>query len=151
MTLYFPRVEAEAPAKVAEQLTVPTPTGAGETVLVVEDEEAVRRLVVEVLQDSGYRVIPAANGEEATATLRSSRTIDFLVTDVGLPGLNGRQLAEIARQLRPDLPVLFLTGYAADATSRAAFLEPGMEMLTKPVEMTALVAKIAAMLSRPAA
>jgi len=89
-------------------------------------------LVTVVLEDLGYAVEVVDDADGAIPILASSRRIDLLVTDVGLPGLNGRQLAEIARQSRPGLPVLFMTGYAEKAQERSAFLESGMSMIAKP-------------------
>ena len=119
---------------------------AGETVLVVEDEPVVRDLIVEVLQDLGYRALEAADGPSGLKLLQSRRRIDLLVTDVGLPGLNGRQLADQARERRPDLKVLFITGYAENATLANGFLDPGMEMITKPFAVEALASKIRSMI-----
>ena len=87
----------------------------GETVLVIEDEASVRELVIEVLNDLGYRALEAADGPAGLQLLRAGERIDLLVTDVGLPGMNGRQVAEAARALRPGLKVLFITGYAESA------------------------------------
>ncbi|HEY8382513.1 MAG TPA: PAS domain S-box protein [Microvirga sp.] len=120
---------------------------AGETVLVVEDEPVVRSLIVEVLQDLGYTALEAADGLAGLRLLNNARTIDLLVTDVGLPGLNGRQLADQARERRPHLKVLFITGYAENAALAHGFLEPGMEMITKPFAVDALAAKIRSMIS----
>ncbi|TWB12244.1 signal transduction histidine kinase [Nitrospirillum amazonense] len=118
------------------------PEGAGEIVLVVEDDDSVRLLVLDVLQELGYTALHAADGRGALSVIESSSQIDLLITDVGLPGLNGRQLAEIARRRRPNLPVLFVTGYAANAAVRGDFLEPGMDMVMKPFAMDELAAKI---------
>jgi len=118
----------------------------GETVLVVEDEPVVRALIVEVLGDLGYQVIEAADGPSGLRYLESQRRVDLLVTDVGLPGLNGRQLADYARTHRADLKVLFITGYAENAAPASGFLLPGMEMITKPFAVETLAAKIRAML-----
>jgi CheY-like chemotaxis protein len=85
-----------------------------------------------VLEDLGYMVEVVSDADGALPVLASTRRLDLLVTDVGLPGMNGRQLAEIARQSRSDLPVLFMTGYAEKAQERSAFLEPGMSMIAKP-------------------
>jgi CheY-like chemotaxis protein len=119
---------------------------AGETVLVVEDEPVVRSLIVEVLEDLGYRTVEAADGPAGLKLLQSKRRIDLLVTDVGLPGLNGRQLADAAREGRPDLKVLFITGYAENATLAAGFLEPGMQMITKPFAVDVLAQKISSII-----
>jgi PAS domain S-box-containing protein len=122
------------------------PRGQGETVLVVEDDATVRLLVTEVLDELGYRYLEAADARTAIPILESAREIDLLVTDVGLPHMNGRQLAEIARQHRPELKVLFVTGYAENAAVRGGFLAPGMEMMTKPFALHALGAKIRALI-----
>jgi CheY-like chemotaxis protein len=120
--------------------------GTGQTVLVVEDELIVRRLVVEVLEDAGYRVLEAGDGPSGLTILESAEAIDLLVSDVGLPGLNGRQLADRARETRPDLKVLFITGYAENATLASGFLERGMEMITKPFAVDTLANKVQEML-----
>ena len=120
--------------------------GAGRTVLVVEDDPQVRMLILEVLRDLRYRAIEASNPEQALAALRAHTQVDLMVSDVGLPGMNGRQLAEIVRRNRPNLKILFMTGYAAEAAIRSEFLESGMEMLTKPFQLEGLIAKIREML-----
>ncbi|WP_024694671.1 response regulator [Pseudomonas syringae] len=119
---------------------------AGETVLIVEDDPAVRVLVSEVLSELGYTYIEAADSLTAVPVLESGQRIDLLISDVGLPGMNGRQLAEIARQLRPDLKVLFITGYAEHAAVRAGFLDTGMQMITKPFAFDHLTSKVREMI-----
>ncbi|MHB1204560.1 MAG: response regulator, partial [Rhodospirillaceae bacterium] len=111
------------------------------TVLVVEDEAVVRLLTVEVLNDLGYHALEAAEGNAALRILETSQQIDLLITDIGLPGLNGRQVADAARITRPKLPILFMTGYAESASSEN-FLDEGMEMVTKPVSMDVLTSRI---------
>lgn len=128
-----------------------TPTGAGETVLVIEDDMSVRLLVMQVLEELGYQGIETSDGRQAMPILESSRKIDLLISDVGLPGLNGRQLAEIARERRPDLPILFMTGYAKQAADQAAFLAGGMEIITKPFAIEQLGRRIGEILRRRAA
>ena len=127
---------------------VETPRGQGETILVVEDDATVRLLIVEVLDELGYNHLAAPDARVAIPLLQSDRRIDLLVTDVGLPHINGRQLAEIGRESRPDLKVLFVTGYAENATFWGGFLDPGMDMLTKPFALDALGAKIREMIER---
>ncbi|MFD2225231.1 PAS domain S-box protein [Microvirga arabica] len=141
--IYLPRhrgaaQEEPSPASHAE---VPR-AEAGETVLVVEDEPVIRNLIVEVLQDLGYRALEAPDGPAGLKILQSRQHIDLLVTDVGLPGINGRQLADAARETRPHLKVLFITGYAENATLANGFLNPGMEMITKPFAVEALANRI---------
>jgi CheY-like chemotaxis protein len=144
--LYFPRAVAVAEAE--EEVAAELPLGRGETVLVVEDDPTVRLLMVDVLDELGYRHLEAPHGNAALPILRSRQRIDLLLTDVGLPHMNGRQLAEIARGLRPGLRVLFVTGYAEKAAVRHGFLEPGMEMLTKPFALDALAMKVREMIER---
>jgi PAS domain S-box-containing protein len=118
----------------------------GEVVLVVEDETAVRALVVDVLQELGYHALEAVDGPSGLKLLQSNRRIDLLITDIGLPGLNGRQLADAARERRPDLKVLFMTGYAENATIANGFLDPGMEMMTKPFAIEMMATRIRAII-----
>ena len=115
----------------------------GETVLVVDDEPSVRMLVAEVLEDLGYAAIEAAGGPSGLRVLQSDARVDLLITDVGLPGgMNGRQVADAARVTRPGLKVLFITGYAENAAVGNGYLEPGMQVLTKPFVMEALASRI---------
>jgi PAS domain S-box-containing protein len=146
--LYLPRYRGavEDAAALAATDTAPAARD-GETILVVEDEASVRELVVQVLDDLGYRALEAADGPAGLQILRSSARIDLLVTDVGLPGMNGRQVAEAARTYRPDLKVLFITGYAESAAMAHGFLEPGMELVTKPFAVDALAGRIREMIS----
>jgi CheY-like chemotaxis protein len=111
-------------------------------VLVVEGDDSVRMLVVDLLKELGYRVVEAIDGVEAMPLIEGMGRVDLLISDVGLPGMNGRQLAEIALSVRPSLKILFITGYAATAASRADFLAPGMEMMTKPFAIDALAQKV---------
>ncbi|HFL2185186.1 TPA: response regulator [Pseudomonas putida] len=116
--------------------------GAGEHVLVVEDMASVRLSVAEVLTDAGYRCTLAETIEQALDHLREEAGIQLLLTDVGLPGISGRELADMARAYRPGLPVLFMTGYAETALDRQAFLGSGMDMLIKPFQISELLAKV---------
>ena len=126
----------------AADVGITAPTEAGETVLVIEDEPVVRNLVVEVLADLGYRAIEATDGPSGLEVLQSPQRIDLLITDVGLPGLNGRQVADAGRALRPGLKVLFMTGYAENTALPVDFLESGMAMITKPFAMETLAARV---------
>jgi len=145
--LYLPRHRGEMEAEdLNPALGDSQIAQANETVLVVEDEFVVRDLIVEVLQELAYRTLEAEDGPAALKLLQSTQRIDLVITDIGLPLLNGRQVIEAARQLRPDLKVLFMTGYAENAAIAEGFLEPGMSMITKPFAMEALAAKIREML-----
>jgi PAS domain S-box-containing protein len=142
--LYLPRHHGEGEdAEEALSASIEEHRSAhGEVVLVVEDETAVRELVIDVLEELGYCPVQAHDGLAGLKLLQSDMRVDLLVTDVGLPGLNGRQLADYAREHRPGLKVLFMTGYAEIATMANGFLEPGMQMITKPFAIEALATRI---------
>jgi signal transduction histidine kinase/DNA-binding response OmpR family regulator len=144
MCLYLPRHLGETPAgDAAAEGAAGFESGFGETVLVIDDEPTVRLLVVDLLQDAGYRMLEAGDGVAGLKILQSDMRIDLLITDVGLPGgMNGRQVADAARVLRPKLKVLFITGYAENAIIGNGHLEPGMQVITKPFAMEALAAKV---------
>ncbi len=111
--------------------------------LIVDDEPSVRMLVTEVLEDLGYTAIEAADSVAGLKVLQSDVRIDLLVTDVGLPGgMNGRQMADAGRERRPDLKVLFITGYAENAVLGNGHLHPGMQVLTKPFVLETLATRI---------
>jgi nitrogen-specific signal transduction histidine kinase/CheY-like chemotaxis protein len=144
MCIYFPRHGEDAPLE-EETVNLPTPepTGDGEVVLVIDDEPIIRMLITEVLQDSGYTVIEAPDGPAGVRVLDSNARIDLLITDVGLPGgMNGRQVADAARVSRPDLKVLFITGYAENAVVGNGHFETGMFVLSKPFPMEALANRV---------
>ncbi len=145
--LYLPR-HADVAAIEAVQTPQNIPRAEqGESVLVVEDDQAVRMLVLNVLDELGYRAHPASDARTAIPLLESSLRIDLLVTDVGLPGLNGRQLAEVARQFRPGLKVLFMTGYAEKVAEKQHFLDDATDMIAKPFTIEALANKIRDMIN----
>ncbi|WP_236192719.1 PAS domain-containing hybrid sensor histidine kinase/response regulator [Pseudomonas glycinae] len=147
--LYLPRLYAlEAEQPVIEALTEAPALATGETVVVVEDDPAVRMLVMDLLKELGYLAHEAEDAKGALPLLESDLRVDLLVTDVGLPGMNGRQMAEIARQHRPGLKVLFMTGYAQKAAERQGFLEDGMDMVAKPFSIEQLAGKIRTMISQ---
>ena len=144
--LYLPRFQGESlPHTPADTEQAPNAVE-GETVLIVEDDPAVRVLVSAVLSELGYGFVEAGDADGAMPILDSEQRIDLLISDVGLPGMNGRQLAEIGRQYRPDLKVLFITGYAEHAAVRGGFLDPGMQMITKPFTFDLLTAKVREMI-----
>jgi PAS domain S-box-containing protein len=148
--LYLPRLHAMEPEDVLMPVTGEAPAAiAGETVVLVEDDPAVRMLVLDLLNELGYHAHEAEDAKTALPLLESDLRVDLLVTDVGLPGMNGRQLAEIARQHRPDLKVLFMTGYAETAAERQGFLEEGMDMVAKPFSIDLLANKIRTMIGQP--
>lgn len=149
--IYLPRHTGEVveAGEAATDSVVPAPAAGGETILVVDDEPLVRMLVVEQLEELGYAVIEADDGPSAMRIIDSKQPIDLLVTDVGLPrGMNGRQLADAARQRRPGLEVLFVTGYAENAVLNHGHLEPGMHIMTKPFEMEIFAQRVRDLIDR---
>jgi PAS domain S-box-containing protein len=145
--LYLPRHQGDSAVEHAAAVKAAEHAATGETVLVVEDEPVVRGVILEILHDQGYRTLEAADGPSGLRILRKDKRIDLLITDVGLPGMNGRQLADQARETRPDLKILFITGYAESVAIADGFLQPGMEMITKPFDLDNLSRRIRAMIS----
>jgi PAS domain S-box-containing protein len=133
-----PPLHASAPPSRAE---------AGETILVVDDEQAVRQLIIEVLRDLGYATLEAEDGASGLAILQSGARIDLLVSDVGMPGgMNGRQMADAGRLARPELKVLFITGYVENAVLGTGDLGPATHVLTKPFAMDMLAGRVQAII-----
>jgi len=149
--IYLPRcADADQMTLQGEQSAEVEHAKLGETVLVVDDEQTVRMLITDVLEELGYVAIDVGDGKAGLQVLESKRHIDLLITDVGLPGgMNGRQLADAGTSLRPDLKVLFITGYAENAVIGDGHLKAGMHVLTKPFSMDALANRITSILSSP--
>jgi PAS domain S-box-containing protein len=145
--LYLPRHHSEIAVEHAAAATAAQHAATGETVLVVEDEPVVRGVILEMLGEQGYRTLEAVDGPAGLRLLRGDARVDLLLTDVGLPGMNGRQLADQAREMRPGLKVLFITGYAESAAIADGFLQPGMEMITKPFDLGNLSRRVRTMVS----
>ena len=148
MCLYFPRhYLGEAETSSGEAPIAPAPAQTGKTVLIVDDEPTVRMLVLDVLGELGFTGIEAQDGPSGLRVLQSDARIDLLITDVGLPGgMNGRQLADAARTTRPDLPILFITGYAENAIIGNGQLAQGMRLLTKPFVVETLARRLLEMI-----
>lgn len=146
VSLFLPRFIGEPQAQEPLNPTLLPFANAGETVLIVEDDPAVRVLVSAVLKELGYGFIEAEDANTAVPIIESEQRIDLMISDVGLPGMNGRQLAEIGRQIRPELKVLFITGYAEHAAVRGGFLDPGMQLITKPFTFDLLTATVREMI-----
>ncbi|PPQ31141.1 ATP-binding protein [Rhodopila globiformis] len=160
--LYLPRVEAgpEDAVAVAQPRLQPKPAAPVEpaTVLLVEDEEVIREITAEALRELGFRVIEANDGPDGLEALQrelaasEAGAVSLLLTDVGLPGgLNGRQLADAAREMVPGLPILLITGYAGDALNQQGRPGPDMAVLLKPFDLEVLADKVESMIGRRAA
>jgi PAS domain S-box-containing protein len=141
--IYLPRLQAAASSALPMDSVGVESGGAGEMILVVEDQDDVRAFAMEMLTSLGYQVSGAPDGITALQLAGQLSRIDLLFTDVGLPnGLNGRQLADELRRLRPELPVLFTTGYARNAIVHHGRLDPGVELLVKPYTQLDLARKV---------
>jgi CheY-like chemotaxis protein len=141
--IYLPRAHAVTASDEDKPEETPVRGSSNETVLVVEDDADVRTYSCDTLRDLGYTVVEAENGRAGLRALQSNPAIRILFTDIGLPGgMNGRQLSEEARKLRPDLKVLFTTGYARNAIVHEGRLDPGVELITKPFTQSALATKL---------
>ncbi|MFZ0837622.1 MAG: ATP-binding protein, partial [Xanthobacteraceae bacterium] len=148
--MYFPRViepRETVPTPAANAKAEPAPrAGTQETILLVEDDDTVNRFALEVLQDLGYTVLTATDAPQALSLL-DNHEIDLLFTDVVLPGgMNGRNLAEVAVKKKPDIKVLFATGYTRNAIIHHGRLDPDVEVLMKPYTYDVLARKIRAVL-----
>ncbi|MDN6860471.1 ATP-binding protein [Pseudomonas sp. CAN2814] len=147
VTLYFPR--GNSVVSIPDAPTPPNePARQQLCVLVVEDNDLVRMLTVEVLEEIGYQVLQAEDAEEALPILQGDARIDLLLTDVGLPGMNGEELAVAAREARPQLPILFATGFAEIVHIDGSELATRMSMIAKPFSIDALRDKVNGMLGR---
>lgn len=147
--IYIPSVEEEA-ADLIEDERLPTDDFTGsETILVVEDDERLLALGRKILTQKGYRILGAKSGEEALEVYKAADTrIDLLLTDVVMPGMNGRELAEHMESLRPGLKVLYMSGYTDDTITRHGVLPEGIEFLEKPFTMEGLARKVRGVLDR---
>jgi CheY-like chemotaxis protein len=139
--VYLPAVRDEKTGAVSEQPET-VMIGSGETILVVEDEDAVRRLTIQILRRLEYDVIEARSGEECLGIARSSQHIDLLLSDVIMPGMNGRQLYERVAELRPGIHALFMSGYTENIIAHHGILEEGIQFIPKPFTEVALSRKI---------
>jgi PAS domain S-box-containing protein len=145
--LYLPRHHGEIAVRPRASRKQADHAASGERVLVIEDEPVVRGVIVEMLVGIGYQAVEAVDGPAGLKILCTDQRIDLLVTDVGLPGMNGRQVADQAREIRPELKILFITGYAENAAISDGFLQAGMELVTKPFDLDHLAGRIRGMIA----
>lgn len=142
--IYLPRHQGDAQADElvhsAEEMLRPEGT---QTILLVDDEPLIRMVAAEALEELGYTVIEASDAAAALKVLNSDRSLNLLITDVGLPnGMNGRQLADAGRDVRSGIEVLFITGYAENAVLNHGHLDAGMHVMTKPFQMEAFTRRV---------
>jgi CheY-like chemotaxis protein len=142
--VYLPRFHGQATAD--DPLVAPSPRGqTGECILVAEDDADVRAYVVDTLGGMGYDVLEAAGGEDALRLMKEYKNIGLLLTDVVMPGMNGRKLAEEAAHLHPGLKVLYMTGYSRNAIVHQGRLDPGVDLIQKPLsheQLSTMVRKV---------
>jgi CheY-like chemotaxis protein len=145
--IYMPRYTRQAVGEEDEQQPIPTAIGQLETILVTEDDADLRGYLVETLRDLGYRVRAVADGAAALAIIADvSQPIDLLLTDVVMPAMNGRELAQKAAESRPHLKILYMTGYSRNAVVHHGRLDEGVELLQKPITQAQLATRIRDML-----
>lgn len=146
--IYLPRYDGDVALESVSPDQVGEHRATGQTILVVEDESVVRGIMIEMLLNEGYRILEATDGPSGLQILNQEIRVDLLVTDVGLPGMSGREFADYAREVRPDLNILFVTGYAHSAAMAKGFLKPGMDMITKPFDIDKFSQRVRDMVSR---
>ncbi|RJQ40248.1 MAG: PAS domain S-box protein [Nitrospiraceae bacterium] len=142
--IYLPvfKTEAVKEAKPAEAAGIPLSRGT-ETILLAEDEKSVRRLISDVLKESGYKVIEAVDGEEAVSKFMENKDrIDLLLLDVVMPKMSGREAYEIIKKVKPDIKLLMTSGYSADFISTKGIIEEGLNFLAKPMSPVNLLKKV---------
>ena len=147
--VYLPAIQDPVELAPAAQ---PAPAGsAGEVILVVEDEESVRTMIARTLEAEGYQVREAGDGQEALALLEENAgAVDLIITDLAMPQVSGRELAERVGRSRPDLPVLFISGYTDDEMIRRGLIEPNQPFISKPFTPDTLAARVRALLDQAA-
>ena len=144
--LYLPRCFSAASEAAFVSPAERVQQGSGETILVVEDDPNVRAYVVEALSGVGYRVVEASDAEDALVVFASNPEIHLMLTDVVMPGMNGRALADMIRQSRPTVKTLFMTGYSRNAIVHQGRLDPGVSLIQKPFSQASLAARIRSLL-----
>ena len=148
--IYLPRVDEAVSTAVAAPPAA-APLGGSETIVLVEDEDGLRSLIREVLEDGGYRVIDAGTPEEGLAAARSAGgRVDLLMTDVILPQMRGNELAARVREACPGVRVLFMSGYTDEAVGQHVVLDSNAHFLQKPFALAALLAKVRSVLDEAA-
>jgi len=149
VTIYLPRYLGDVEDETVVSATADLSPTVNTVVLVVEDEPPIRMVIADVLSDLGYTVLEAGDGRSGLKIIEAGTHVDLLITDVGLPGgMNGRQLADAARERRPNLNVLFVTGYAENSPVGSGFAAQGMQVMTKPFSLEALAARIQGIIGR---
>ena len=147
--LYFPRIDGRM-VEAQREATVALGPHGGETILVVEDQDGVRRITTKILRVYGYQILEAANGDEACRSRQTHRgDIHLLLTDVVLPGMNGKELSQRLRMVRPNLKVLFTSGYTSEVIAGRGVLDYGVAYIAKPFAPDRLAAKVREVLTEP--
>ncbi|WP_075292826.1 GAF domain-containing protein [Pararhizobium arenae] len=149
VSIFLPRFAGKVDAETTSLPEAVSAKTHSQRILLVDDEPLIRMVTAEELEERGYTVLEAANAWEALEILEAEHKIELLLTDVGLPnGINGRQLADLARERMPDLPILFITGYAENAVLNQGHLGPGMAVMTKPFDMASMAKRVEMLLDK---
>jgi len=147
--VYLPAVSGDAATAQTPDLDMSV-SGGSETILLCEDDEIVRRLSTNILTSSGYRVIDGSNGKEALNLARNyGGHIDLLLTDVIMPGMNGRTLSERVKKEFPDIKILFMSGYTDTYIEKSGILDANVELITKPFTRTDLLKNVRRVIEKP--
>ena len=147
--LYLPRYHGDEEAASAVE-PGGSAKGHGETILIVEDDEGVRQYAAEILRDLNYQIIEAKDAASAMRLVDADKKFDLLLTDVVLPGKNGRELADEVERRRPGIKIIFMTGYSRNAIVHQGRLDPGIELISKPLIEGVLARRIRQVLDAPA-
>jgi DNA-binding response OmpR family regulator len=147
--MYFPRLTGAATEEIEDTAQLVAGAEHSETILIVEDDRDLRSYLADVLRNLNYRVLTTPNAQGAlTILLQDDERVDLLLTDIVMPGINGRELGKRAQELRPGLPILYMTGYSRNAIVHQGRLDEGVELLQKPVGQAQLAARIRTLLDR---
>ncbi len=147
--MYFPRLLNQVREETLDLEDEAAEGAMGETtILVVEDDHDLRAYLTDTLRNLNYRVITSSNARSAIEILEMGRAVDLMLTDIVMPGMNGRELSKRAQQLRPDLPIIYMTGYSRNAIVHQGRVQEGVEVLQKPISQGILCNRIRAVLDR---
>jgi len=148
--VYLPRVEGEAAGHGARKKIAPEMTGGTETIFVIEDENVVRETMVIILKDRGYHVLEASGGRQALKAIREHQgALDLVITDVVMPGLSGKEFARQLHEFKPDIKILYVSGYTDNVIAHHGILDPEINFLQKPFTIESLLTKVREIMDKP--
>ena len=146
--IYLPRYTGPDAPEVGDDHSIAEGTQS-ETILIVEDDPDLRTYLTEILRNLNYEILAVPNAQSAlTILLQAERRVDLLLTDIVMPGINGRELGRRAQEMRPELPILYMTGYSRNAVVHHGRLDDGVELLQKPVSQAELASRVRELLDK---